>query len=34
MTEFSLSLLTGKIEQGLRQKLLLVDGIKHNCVLS
>lgn len=33
-TEFPLTLLTGKIEQGIRQKLLLVDGIKHKCVLS
>lgn len=34
MTEFSLTLLTGKTEQGIRQTLFLVDGIKHNCVLS
>jgi len=32
MTDFFLTLLTGKIEQGIRQKLM--DGIKSNSVLS
>lgn len=32
MTEFSLMSQTGKIEHGTRQKMIVVDGIKHKRV--